>query len=1274
MAEDKRKFRASNGLDAAGEKVINVAMADTSVLTDGVNVEYLIQENTVQLYDPTRGYKKDFAVLYNNRQWTAKENVPSPAGVFNEVYWTPIRTDPKWYPHNSGPRQLKAGDYLTIDTNAGTDVEFTLPSDAQDGDNIVLKDIGGKPGLTEVIVRAGLQSISDRGDRVTSAKMTIPFSEWTFVYVNKLWNLYNGSEADLGRIVRPAARSHQIQAGETIIRQYDRQDPIIVKFPKHAAKGDIIHFVGIDTVSVPYFHLELQSFDANTSVIKPGTTSTVLQRSLSGYFVFNADTNTWMLYDTDTTDRLRTVGSDTDLFPNETVAVVGSNNTTVQEINLKLPQNVAPGDQITVALNHMRLGQTVNIIPSGTDKILTDKNLTQFPKRSSYPPAGNWVNTTKLTFNGATDYPPVITFAYIDMGPIKQWLVVSCVPALERVDSTSDATKTRIGVIALANHTEALVDHENSPNTDKAITPETLARRTSTETRRGISRIATQAEVNRTTADAAYQDDLIVTPKKLDAKQATETMRGLAEIATQAEANGATDDARIVTPKKLHERKASETLTGIAALVAAGGTEGANRTTAGTGAYDFNDHTKIVTPKILDNYMASEISQGAVTMATSAEVIGGVANPVGESLAVSPAALHTKTATETRIGFSEIATQAETDAGTDDFRFVTPKKLHGRNAKENLTGIARIATQAEFDSGTLDTVISTPLKIKTFFDRTIRVAVDGTAGLTQSGTLWGTLNVGILASTEAQRGTLKLATQALTDAGADDTTAVTPKKLHAKKSTQTTEGIIRTATDAEVVTGTSTILAVTPATLKNVVQTEVTWEAKPTRRGFVKTSEGAITFIGNDTVGNTQNLDLYVKNGYAISPYELNKTLANYMPLKAKAVDSDKLDGLDSTQFIRRDIDQTVEGALSLNNNLTANSSIWSKGVVDLGTKTVLDESSPVVYARAFVSNAANFAFVGERVGTTNKLSIGYKYLTGNTNAIDINSVDIISNGDVYLHKDANVGANANVGVSLTVGANTYSNKYYVAGSLLAQEVGGKNVIGSSERILRLGSTDAGNIEAADSGASYKVLTEKNFVAINDPKYVNRAGSSMTGRLTISAPIVSNIADGFYSPSNIPNANTFGTWTIEVTASAKYNLLPGYVVGVPEINEITGEPTGFIDHYDEFKGPGTLSQFGSSATSGAGTYQIWSPRPAGTTTGHYAQTLWVNHWNPVTNRWDGWGRMYTSNNPPTAKDIGAMSDNGSIFSSLRIRDWIQVGNLRIYADPTTKTVRFDWIE
>lgn len=73
-------------------------------------------------------------------------------------------------------------------------------------------------------------------------------------------------------------------------------------------------------------------------------------------------------------------------------------------------------------------------------------------------------------------------------------------------------------------------------------------------------------------------------------------------------------------------------------------------------------------------------------------------------------------ATETVLGLVEIATQTETNTGTNDTAAITPLKLAGRTATESRSGIAEIATQAETDAGTDDATIVTPLKLKTLLD------------------------------------------------------------------------------------------------------------------------------------------------------------------------------------------------------------------------------------------------------------------------------------------------------------------------------------------------------------------------------------------------------------------------------------------------------------------------------------------------------------------------------------------------------------------------------
>ncbi|WPK17899.1 hypothetical protein [Escherichia phage BYEP02] len=285
----------------------------------------------------------------------------------------------------------------------------------------------------------------------------------------------------------------------------------------------------------------------------------------------------------------------------------------------------------------------------------------------------------------------------------------------------------------------------------------------------------------------------------------------------------------------------------------------------------------------MDQYKATPTQQGAVILAVESEVIAGQSQQGWANAVVTPETLHKKTSTDGRIGLIEIATQAETNAGTDYTRAVTPKTLNDRRATESLSGIAEIATQVEFDAGVDDTRISTPLKIKTRFNSTDRTSVVALSGLVESGTLWDHYTLNILEANETQRGTLRVATQVEAAAGTLDNVLITPKKLLGTKSTEAQEGVIKVATQSETVTGTSANTAVSPKNLKWIVQSEPTWAATTAIRGFVKTSSGSITFVGNDTVGSTQDLELYEKNSYAVSPYELNRVLANYLPLKAKA-------------------------------------------------------------------------------------------------------------------------------------------------------------------------------------------------------------------------------------------------------------------------------------------------------------------------------------------------------------------------------------------------------
>lgn len=1240
----KPAFRATSGLDAAGEKVINVAKADYDTLTDGVNVEFFIEENTLQQYDVTRGYDKDFAVIYDNRIWVSLQPIAEPAGPFTEAYWKAVRTDPKWAAITTPVHQLRSGEYVTIDSGQRA-CTLSLPATPQDGDTIVVKDIGNDAGYKEQKIRATNQLIVRHGAAVQETLLTKPFSYNIIIFANRQWQFYETANEEVAkRVVSSASTTpFKSQAGDLIVRRYTSANPVRLGLPKYANDGDMVRSVDIDGMG-PTYHLIVSTFDATTSIGAIGTTSMEFRTTGSGFFVYNAADRVWKIFDGDIKTRIRVIRDDVKLLPNESIMVFGENNSTPQTINVELPTGVADGDIIKVALNYIRKMQTVVIkVANGTtDKIASDIKLLQFPKRSEYPPDTEWVLVNSLTFNGDISYTPVIEFSYVEdkTTNTNYWVIAQNVPTVERVDPKDNNTRKRLGVISLASQVEANVDHENNPAKEQAITPETLANRVATETRRGIARIATTQQVNQNT-DFAFQDDLIISPKKLNERTATETRRGVAEIATQLETNAGTDDTVIITPKKLEARRATETMAGIAALVKSPSAPGVNRTTAGTNVYNNADHINIVTPKALFDAKSTYTAQGGVYLATETEVIAGTQHTPEFPTVVTPVELHKKTATETRIGFSEIATQVETDAGTDDFRFITPLKLNNRKASDTLTGIARFATQVEFDLGESKILLANPLTIKTRFNDTARTSVAAESGLVETGTLWDHYTLDIREASEAQRGTLKLSTQLQVDTGTDDKTAVTPLKLQKKKATESTEGIIQLATLPEIVAGVIDNKAFSPKHYKYVVQQEKSWEATPLRRGYVKLTEGALTWAGDDVQGSVANQETFEKTGYAVSPYELNTTLSHYLPISAKAVDSDKLDGIDSLQFVRRDIDQTVEGALTLTKQTTVQAPIVSTstakfaGNVEAGDILTKGPISIVNGTNKWNLNAPVDGKVLTFGDTTNVLTLSTE------------------TGDAQVQNDVKAGR--------TVEAKT---SFKLNGSTVIENTGSLIVGDTSDLVLK--AKDAGNILARDD-ADYKVLTEKNVVEIVDRTFVKKSGDTMGGKLTIEAPVLPRITEQ-QAVSPLTAAN-IGFWGAEIKTPAIYETLPGYAVPIMEMKD--GVSTGFVERYEYIKAPGLMTCAGTSIDY---ITRTWSPRPEAAQENHAANTQWISIWDVARSKWGDWGRVYTNEAPPTANEIGAVSSSGSAFNNLTIRDWLQIGNVRIEPDQATRTVKFTWID
>lgn len=1227
----KIPFRVSDGLDGADQRAINIGYPDINNHTDGVNVQYFIDWNTLQHYDEKRKYKKNFAVIFNDRVYYALRDVPvdnsASAGPFNATHWQMIRNDPNWMNVSSTPPGgllLVPGAFVSADPTY-SDLDFMLPRAPQNGDTVVIKDVSSKVSTMKLIVRT-TDKVFDNGRsdyQLTYPKATVWFSYDVTMNLGKGgWRINTTNPSIHQKTIGPTAQGTQLSAGDSIFRR-SSAGKITMILPRYANDGDTITTTDLDFMT-PTNNLTIKTHPGapDSSIGEVGRKSQIFKTSGWGRLTYSQLRDLWEVWDGDEYERWTkivptTPASNITLIPSARILIAGSSG----EIIFTLPQAPADGDTVELSMRNASKGVVGTLKAALGDKIHASAAMFGIPRLNDVNSFENTSEVQEIKYV-STGHGEQIKLTYME--DKKSWAIAEQSIAPFRASSVA-SVRNEPGLVFFANEAEVLKNSEDSPSDESAVTPLTLAKKTATESRRGIAKLATQALTN-----AGVDDLTIVTPKKLHERTALEDRRGIAEIATQEETNIGTDDSRIVTPKKLAGRAATEGMTGIAALVKVGGAKQGTRTAPGEGVNNFNDHAKIVTPKVLFEKTATETNLGMMFWATQTEVNGGAEG----NFVVRPSTLAARTATPTRTGLARMVdmsigehTKNVTDS-LDSNVFITPKALASRIANYEMDGITRPAKDEDVVAGTDDTKYINPLKLKYFADEVVKIEAPDSDGLRITGTVWKGLTFKVSQSNETTRGTSRIATDDETKAGVLDNVIVTPRKLSLRTATPTRTGVIRLATPAEAAGGTLDNVAITPATMGSVISDSPEWGATEVRRGSVyngslgNNSDAGATWQGNDVAGSTRALANYKHESYAVSPRGLNTALQHYLPIAAKAADTSKFDGMNSNQFMRTDQDTSTTGSLIVGKNSNA---AWFRASKPVG---VVSSGANIGWNKNNGSGRTDF-MNGRGAGVG-----GFNFWNGNDN----------SDSEIIAEIDG-------TGKVIATGLN----------------ISGKSTI----------SDDA----TFDKEVRYKTQTL-------DDRFVNVIGDTMTGNLKFNGTSYIEFADSGVIDGTINymihgtcGSNDFGYVAVGATAAD---------AGFLEIGTQDGgnEPIYVRQRSGKTGSPSTIKNSATLLDTGGNTVfpkTTSSDRLVARNTGLDA-IAWGNKAGKLSNAGnlfgEIWGNTWLSEYLTKTFDTKVDRAGDTITGSLTVKkDVIVEGSFKIKVgtkylvirpNPATETVEFDW--
>lgn len=275
----------------------------------------------------------------------------------------------------------------------------------------------------------------------------------------------------------------------------------------------------------------------------------------------------------------------------------------------------------------------------------------------------------------------------------------------------------------------------------------------------------------------------------------------------------------------------------------------------------------------------------------------------------------------------------------------------------------------------------------------------------------------------------------------------------------------------------------------------------------------------------------YAATAYAVKQaYDL---AASKLDANEKAVDSNLLDGIDSTQFLRSDVaDVKTAGNLVFNDNVRlALGTSSDASIYHSGSHAYLDNNTGTIAIRAMTA--------GNRVSLQAKGTTGAIYDAVNAKSSDENVYgELLYNG---LSKLSAVSGGASVAGNLYATENIYErgqrvyspNNKPTAGDVGALPITGGALLGSASvagslSVYTITGVLNHRLENVDSVATYRVDNAGGWRLYMDGKVIMHANPS--GNVNIQSGELYEKSQRVYSPNNKPTADALGVMSATATS------------------------------------------------------------------------------------------------------------------------------------------------